>query len=388
MSQAILDAITGLQAKFEDANRRMDEQVKSVGSASVEVKNEVKALGEQQYELAKRLQAMEQRSSGAGESEQTAETLGRAFVKSEAYKSVATKAAQTTRFEMETKNTVTTADAQPVAARQPGVLQLVPRRRLLVEQFFNSVPTQDTSFSYARENVFTNNAAEVAEGAAKPESSITFDNVTMGISTVAHWIKITEQLMADAPALVAYIDQAMRYGVDLRVENQLIAGNGVSPNIKGMLTAGNYTAHGYAAAAIAARTTNPNATDLITLVIADMEAAGFNPDLIGLNPADVANLELLKDANGQYVFGGPQRTGPLVIRGRQVVATPAVAVDTFFVGDMAAYGTLYNRQAMAVEIDRMEDDFKKNLRTLRVERRLGLAAERPAAVRGGDLTPA
>jgi hypothetical protein len=34
------------------------------------------------------------------------------------------------------------------------------------------------------------------------------------------------------------------------------------------------------------------------------------------------------------------------------------------------------------------DNFTKNLITLRAERRLALTSEVPAAIRGGDLTPA
>jgi hypothetical protein len=50
---------------------------------------------------------------------------------------------------------------------------------------------------------------------------------------------------------------------------------------------------------------------------------------------------------------------------------------------------LYNREGVVVEMsDSDGDNFQKNLITLRAERRLALATEKPAAVRGGDLTPA
>jgi site-specific recombinase XerD len=46
-------------------------------------------------------------------------------------------------------------------------------------------------------------------------------------------------------------------------------------------------------------------------------------------------------------------------------------------------------EGVVVEMSDSDDDnFTKNLITLRAERRLALATEKPAAVRGGDLTPA
>ena len=43
----------------------------------------------------------------------------------------------------------------------------------------------------------------------------------MPVSTVAHWVKISRQLAADAPALAAYINTRMAFGVNKRVETQL-----------------------------------------------------------------------------------------------------------------------------------------------------------------------
>ena len=50
---------------------------------------------------------------------------------------------------------------------------------------------------------------------------------------------------------------------------------------------------------------------------------------------------------------------------------------------------IHNREGVTVEMsDSDSDNFTKNLITIRAERRLALATERPAAVRAGDLTPA
>ena len=54
------------------------------------------------------------------------------------------------------------------------------------------------------------------------------------------------------PALAAYVDTRMRYGVNQKVDIQLVVGDGTAPNISYTYDTGNYTAHGYANAALSA----------------------------------------------------------------------------------------------------------------------------------------
>lgn len=382
----VMSAVTALEKKIDAAAAKAEAEGKNAGSVSPETKSMLDNLGQKQVEIAHRLLALEQKGTSPGETAPRDETPGAQFVKTDAYRHVVSKTAQAARLEV--KNTVTTADALTPADRQPGIRQGAPRRRLMVESLIPTVPTTANSISWMQENVFTNNAAEVAEAAAKPESSITFTQMSAAITTVAHWIKITEQLAADEPALVAYINQAMRYGVDLRVENQLIAGNGVAPNMSGLMKAGSFTAHGYTAAALAAKTSTPNALDLLRLVIGDLMLAGFAPSAILMNPTDWTSLELLKDGDGNYMLGGPGNIGTPAAWRVPLVPTAAMAADTFLVADFDMAATIYDRQALAIELGRVNDDFTRNLLTLRAERRLGLAVDRPAAMRGGDLTPA
>lgn len=107
-------------------------------------------------------------------------------------------------------------------------------RVFTVEDLLTSIPTSANAIDWVRENVFTNSAAEAAEGAQIAQSSITFTAGTMPVQNAAHFIKITRQLAMDNAALAAYINRRMVYGVNLRVEGQLVAGNGTSPNLGGL----------------------------------------------------------------------------------------------------------------------------------------------------------
>ena len=112
--------------------------------------------------------------------------------------------------------------------------------------------------------------------------------------------EISRQLAADNAALAAYINLRMTYGVNLRVENQLINGNGTSPNVSGMMKSGNYTAHGYSASALGAGATR---LDLIRKVIADCMLADYPASAVILNPADWAEIDAAFEKNADPLTG-------------------------------------------------------------------------------------
>jgi HK97 family phage major capsid protein len=255
-----------------------------------------------------------------------------------------------------------------------------------MESLIAGVPTTSNAIEFTKENAFTNNAAEAAEGSAKAESAITFTLVSMPISTVAHWIKISRQLAADNAALAAYVNARMVYGVNRKVESQLVAGDGAAPNISGILDSGNYTAHGYLSGALGSTLAK---LVLIRKVIGDLYAAGYPADAIILNPVDWATIEteLLTTAAGQVPFRYDEAGRPILF-GIYVVQSVGMTADQFAVGAFRQAATIHNREGVVVEMsDSDGDNFTKNLVTIRAERRLALAVEVPAAIRGGDLTP-
>jgi HK97 family phage major capsid protein len=66
-----------------------------------------------------------------------------------------------------------------------------------------------------KETGFTNAAATVSEssGAAKPQTNIQFDLVNSAVTTIAHYVRATKQILDDVPQLQSYIDGRLRYGL-------------------------------------------------------------------------------------------------------------------------------------------------------------------------------
>lgn len=383
MSEVIIKALESVEAKLAAMSTKADGEALTVGKISADTKTALDAIGIQQRELADRLMQIEQKATTAPEAPKIS-SWGEQLIKNARYGDFA--GGNLAKLRVEVKNTLTGSDTNVAPQRNAGIVggAALP---FTMEALLPSTTTSSNAIEYTKEASFTNNAAEAAEGAAKAESALTWSLVNMPVSTISHWIKISKQLAADAPALAAYVNTRMRYGINQKVDTQLVVGDGVAPNISGTYDTGNFTAHGIADAALGATLKK---FVLIRKVIAACYAAGYPADAIVLNPADWAamEIELLTTAAGQTLYNVSEGGTPRLF-GVPVIQAIGMAADTFQVGRFSEAYMVYNREGVTVEMsDSDSDNFTKNLITLRAERRLALATEKPAAVRGGDLTPA
>ena len=223
-------------------------------------------------------------------------------------------------------------------------------------------------------------AAGVAEAGAIPESKFTPTLAKANVVNVAHYTKITKQLADDAPALAAYINTKMLYGLQNKVESQIVNGNGTAPQLKGLLADGSYTN------ASAQLTGAKNLFDLLLLLQGVAETAAYTPEALVLNPMTWAQLAMEKDSQGRYLLGGPGLAANKSVWGIPVVTSSAVPAGKFIFGNFTQTVTIYDRQQVAVEMTNTnEDDFTRYLYTIRASRRLALAVEVPAGIFAGDF---
>lgn len=385
MSEAIMKALDSVEAKLSAMSEKADGELKTLGKVSSDTKTALDAIGVQQRELADRLTQIEQKGTAQPEGQKAEDGWGAQFTKSDSYKAFQSGATQKARIEV--KNTLTGSDATVAPDRRPGIVPGATNI-LTIESLYSHIPTTSNAIEFTKEASFTNAAAEAAEGAAKAESALTWSLVNMPVSTVAHWIKISRQLAMDNVALAAYVEARMKYGVQRKVETQLVAGDGVAPNISGFLDTGNFTAHGYADAALG---TILKKLVLIRKIIGDLEVAGYAPSAIVMNPADWATVEidLLVAGTSNAARVAYDEAGNPRLFGVPVVKSVGMTADQFAVGDFRQHGNIYDREGVVVQMSESDsDNFTKNLITLRAERRLALTSEVPAAIRAGDLTPA
>lgn len=383
-TEAILKSLDQVEANLVKMSEKADAEVKALGQVTADTKTALDNIGITQREFADRLLQIEQKGVLKNDGEKADESWGAQFVKSAQYADFA--GGRLGKMRVELKNTLVGSDANVAPARSPNIVGGA-FQPLSLEAFLPSVNTVSNAIEFTKENAFTNNAAEAAEGSSKAESALTWTLVNMPVSTVAHWIKISRQLASDNVALAAYVNTRMRYGVDRKVETQLVAGDGTAPNISGILDTGNFTAHGFADGDLGSTLKK---LVLIRKIIAASAAAGFPADGILLNPADWAAIEidLLTTAAGQTLYSVTDGGQPRLF-GVPVIQSVGMTADQVAVGAFGQAYMIHNREGVTVEMsDSDSDNFTKNLITIRAERRLALATERPGAVRAGDLTPA
>lgn len=314
------------------------------------------------------------------------QTLGAMVIASDEYKQYALGKTRSLRIEA---NTIIGQEGSPAENsstivapdRLPGIIPGA-FRLLRVQDILPQGTTGSNLVEYTRELAFTNNAAETAEGASKPQSDLTFELVSAPVRTIAHFIKASNQVLSDAPQLASYIDTRMRYGVDYRFDSQLINGDGVGQNMSGMIDSGNFTAF--------TPHTGETALDSLNRAIYEIYASDYAPTHIVLNPADWGAIERLKvggSADTQYVVGNPTGVLGPQLWGLPVVLTNALASGKFIVGSMPIAYQVWSRQGTVVEVFAQDDvNVQKNLVTIRAERRGMLATYRPASVKSGNLT--
>ncbi len=373
IEKVVEEGIKSLESKLAAAVLKYEGQIYEGGKADNEIRAEVKSLSEK---FEKSLTEIAQKMSAAPGPEKF-ESLGDQFTKSDAYKALVSGNSQRARVEI--KNTVVSDSTTVFPDQRPGVIpgDFAP---LTIRQLIPAVTVNTNMVNSLREDAWTNSAAEVSQGASKNESDVTFEQYNVPITTVAHWIKVSNQLLADAPAIAAYIDTRLRDGLAQRVDRQLLLGNGTSPNLSGLTDSGNYTAY--------TPSSDDTLTDAINRAKYTLWAIGHMPDVCIVNPADWGAMERIRESasGGQYLYGMPGMNAGVNPFGVRIVLSNHITAGKFLVAAIRTSTVLYNRQGVTVEMGYVNEDFTKNLVTIRAEERLGLGVERPTAILYGDFT--
>lgn len=283
---------------------------------------------------------------------------------------------------------ITSSDVSTGMKREPHIDSLVSleRQPLRVADLLNVVPVQTDAVKYGKQTLRTNNAAIVAEGTPKPYSTYKWEDDTAIIEVVAHLAKLTLQAIADAPRLAAEVEAEMRYGLAFAEEVEILNGNGTTGHLSGLMQ--NATA--FAVPAGMNDADMLTGIDVLRVAMLQIHLAYAVPDAHILNPINMAEFDMMRrdpDQGGGYLFSRPdEQTGVTRIWRLPVVETPAMAEGNFLTGAFKYAASLYRRQGATVQLStENDDDFEKNLATMRCESRLGLGVRRGYALVKGSL---
>lgn len=279
-----------------------------------------------------------------------------------------------------------------------GIIASEDRPRSILELIPFTPLSGTDQFAYWRETLRTHNAAPVARGAKKPTSIYTVEKVEDRVRVIAHISESIDRVdLSDTELLRAYLEGALREGVMMGLEDQVINGDGTGEEFDGVLVVSGSQAQAWDTDLLV--TARKAVTKLENLKI-DLSGAAW-----AIDPADWERYELLSSAN-HFLLSDPGTGGEHLpvdrarrqLWGYPVVPTTVVPGGTAILGDWR--GSIEIKEREDVQItwsEGMYDPdrfgvgdggtaFEANQVNFRAEGRWGLAVLRPPAFVEVDLT--
>lgn len=255
------------------------------------------------------------------------------------------------------------------------------REELTLMDLITKGRTDADSLRYAQIVSVTRNAA------LQPENKVEADDVLKPLSDMATTIEtanvfgyadgytVTTQMLADKAAFATFMDNELRYSIRAVQEEYLLNGSGTNGEPRGILNTTGLLSDTYDG------TGAQPVRNLVEKVRTGMRKVRQNGGLtsaILLNPEDNEAIDLMKDANGNYIFGGPANVGQQMLWGRPRVVSEKIEKGTVLLGDFRQVAWM-DRDGISVEAFNQHADYaRRNLVYVRAEARGMQAIYRPA----------
>lgn len=378
MLEEVKNALSEMQKNVELKMEAVEQSVEKKGTeADAEYKAKIGELDTAIKSLNDEVVAIAQKHSIAPE-EIEKKTFGQEVLGADGIKSFI--AGETNRGRTEIKNTIVnsgndTSSHEQLSGVIPGAF-----RQLSVMPTVMQGSASSNIIYYSKELAYTNAAAVTAEGVAKPESTLTFEEVNVAVKTIPTYLRVSKQALDDSTFLASYIERRLRHGVNTSVENYVI-----NDATDGWLAVGNNTV------------TSPLLTiDLFGLankMKMEVIGADYEPSYFYMNPADWGNAETERRASGDNAFVAASGAVSYVNNGLTPLlwGLPVVLSNNIPAGTIickSSEADMYaNRESTVVEMFEQDgDNVTKNLITVRAETRGANLVFTPAAIRTGDIT--
>lgn len=384
-----LDQIGALvDSKIEKAAGQAMDNAK--GQIEGSLKSEIKNLTEKFTEINDRIDASEVSMKKNFESKERANFKGALLgaINDGALKGLTEGNYNAAKFEVKAagdmnisgNTTGDVADIQRVAGIKAEALRSEHVRSLL--------PTGSTNaqtISFVKEANAENGAATVAEGSTLAQSDIDLVESTVKLEKIGTYLRITEEMMSDIPALTSFLSARIPQRILAAEDNQILNGDGSTPNLDGLFTDGTAFAAGGFANAIE----SANEYDALMVALNQLQLSNYKANVIMLNPTDLHKIVLLKSTANEYlknqIYQGLQPS----IAGVPIVTNTAVTAGKFLAMDSNRATQLWVRQNLAVEFSKEDStNFRDGFITVRATERVALSNYEPKAIVQGTFSTA
>ena len=274
--------------------------------------------------------------------------------------------------------------------RLPELVRATEHDRLRLRDILNISQTDSNAVEWVRLVNYTRAADPTAHGALKPESDLQLETASSTVRTVAVSMPVQDQQLDDLPALQNLINVELLYDLEKRLEELVCWGDGLGINFLGFFADPLIWACGQMTLAGATRVVAGDTTiDIIRRGITDVRVAGYEPNGILLHPYDWEDVVLLKSTTNNYVWVVVTEGAISRMWGVPVIETVAcedfqgheIEARNLLVGDFTRGSTLWDRMQSQISVGWIDDQFRRNMRTILAEFRAAWAIRRPGAFR-------
>ena len=372
------------QAK-DNAKGEMESSLKS------EIDNLTTQYVEKSEALNKRMDEMEMaaKKTLSGATPQSFKSAIHTALKDGAIDAMLKGNANAARFEVKADMSLG-ADVTGVVAGQTIVDQIKydPSRSTHIRSLLSLGSTDAQTIRFPKETAYSDGAAATAEAAAFGQSDFDLAASTVNVEKIGTYMRITGEMLDDIKQLTSYLSARVPEKVLSVEDNEILNGDGSSPNLDGLFTDGAAFVVG-AGGAFYQAIESANEFDVLTVALNQLALSNYQADTILLNPTDLHKMILLKSTTNEYlrnqIFSGLQPT----INGIPVTVNTAVTAGKFLVGNLRQASQLWIRENLAVEFSREDsDNFQKNFVTVRAMERVALTNYLPNAIVQGTFSTA
>jgi len=281
----------------------------------------------------------------------------------------ALKAGQRSRVEFKAATDFTGQPAQML----PGIVARGHEPTRLLDHV-PATPMTGPSIEFVSHTSTTGAAATVARGGLKPEVEFGITQVILTAKKIACWASVPDELLFDFGTFTQYLSGELRRVIIDAENSQVLSGDGLGENLTGLLGA---------TGVITRAKGTDTVLDALEQAINDLRTgpAYVEPDTIVLHPSNWSLARRQKDTQGRYLTGDPVDGPNSTLWGVPVLVTTSMPAGTGLVANLAMATTAFIRQGPVMDTTNSSGtDFVYNITRFRIEERLALGIQRPAAL--------
>lgn len=253
----------------------------------------------------------------------------------------------------------------PQAQRLEGVNDIA-ERAVVTYPLIPKLNTAANTIEWVYETNQDGTIDGTAEGAAKDQIDNDFVVTSVALVKRAAYFKVSTEMLDDVTFMAGWLRNKLIVRLFLDVDNQVLNGDNVAPNLNGVIN----QATAFAAGTFAGTVDNANDVDSLAVAANQIKIAnqGVNNLTIMMHPSDVTALKLVKlsTTDKRYVDRLLMVGSTLTMDGIPIVENNNITVGDFLIGDFSK-ATIVQKSAITVEVGLDGNDFTNNMRTILAE---------------------